>query len=94
MLWHTKNTESPSLSRRKPKSWRKCCGTLKTQGVPPSQGESPNLGENAAAHQKHRESLPPKKKAQTLEDDAVAHQKYYQQHLTEEVKKTAAQIEC
>jgi hypothetical protein len=36
--------------------------------------------------------VPPKKKARILEDDAAAHQKHHQHHLTQEEKKTAAQI--
>jgi hypothetical protein len=50
------------------------------------------LEDNATAHQKYQESLPPKEKAQILEDNAEAHQKHHQHHLTEEEKKTAAQI--
>jgi hypothetical protein len=50
------------------------------------------LKDNAAAHQKYWESLPPEEKARILEDDAAAHQKHHQHHLTEEEKKTAVQI--
>jgi hypothetical protein len=50
------------------------------------------LEENAAAHEKNGESLPLEEKALILEDNAAAHQNHYQHHLTEEEKKTAAQI--
>jgi hypothetical protein len=61
------------------------------ESLPPKKNAQ-ILEDNAAGHQKYPESLPPEEKARILEDNAAAHQKHHQHHLTQEEKKTAAQI--
>ncbi len=61
------------------------------ESLPPKK-KTQILEDDAAAHQKYWESFPSKRKAQILEDNAAAHQKHHQHHLTQEEKKTVAQI--
>ncbi len=89
---HKKYRESLPLEKKAQILEDKVNGQKKYRESLPPKKKARILKDDAAAHQKCRESLHPKKKARILENDAAAHQKHHQHHLTQEEKKTAAQI--